>query len=110
MSAPVLDALTRPPHILIVDDDDRIRELLQRYLANGGARVSSAADAASARKLLASFEFDLLILDVMMPQEDGFSLAESVRRTSSVPIILLTARGLAEDRIKGLSLGADDYV
>ncbi|MGE0828125.1 MAG: response regulator [Hyphomonadaceae bacterium] len=107
---PVLDALQRPPHILIVDDDDRIRELLKRYLTNGGARVSAAQDAASARKLLASFEFDLLILDVMMPQEDGFSLAESVRKTSSVPIILLTARGLAEDRIKGLMIGADDYV
>ncbi|MBL8551532.1 MAG: response regulator [Hyphomonadaceae bacterium] len=110
MNAPALDALSRPPHILIVDDDDRIRTLLKRYLANGGARVSAAAEAQSARKLMAAFDFDLLILDVMMPQEDGFSLAESVRRTSSVPIILLTARGMPEDRIKGLALGADDYV
>lgn len=110
MSAPSFSALPRPPHILIVDDDDRIRELLKRYLAQGGARVSGAADADGARKLLAAFEFDLLILDVMMPKEDGFSLAESVRRTSNVPIVLLTARGLAEDRIKGLSIGADDYV
>ncbi len=110
MTAPALDALARPPHILVVDDDDRIRELLTKYLTQGGARVSGAADAAAARKLLASFEFDLLILDVMMPREDGFSLAESVRKSSRVPIILLTARGLAEDRIKGLTIGADDYI
>jgi two-component system phosphate regulon response regulator OmpR len=110
MSAPLFDALNRPPHILIVDDDDRIRDLLKRYLAKGGARVSTASHAEAARKLLAAIEFDLLILDVMMPKEDGFSLAESVRKTSSVPIVLLTARGLAEDRIRGLSIGADDYV
>lgn len=109
-AAPAFDALDRPPHLLIVDDDDRIRELLKRYLAQAGARVSAAADAASARKLLSSMDFDLLILDVMMPVEDGFSLAESVRKTSKVPIVLLTARGLAEDRIRGLSIGADDYV
>lgn len=109
-ATPAFDALDRPPHLLLVDDDDRIRELLKRYLAQAGARVSAAADAASARKLLASMDFDLLILDVMMPIEDGFSLAESVRKTSKVPIVLLTARGLAEDRIRGLSIGADDYV
>lgn len=109
-AAPAFDALDRPPHLLLVDDDDRIRELLKRYLAQAGARVSAAADAASARKLLASMDFDLLILDVMMPIEDGFSLAESVRRGSKVPIILLTARGMPEDRIRGLSIGADDYV
>lgn len=110
MSPPAFDALDRPPHLLLVDDDDRIRELLKRYLAQAGARVSAAASAASARKLLASMDFDLLILDVMMPVEDGFSLAESVRRTSKVPIVLLTARGMPEDRIRGLSIGADDYV
>lgn len=110
MTAPAFDALERPPHLLLVDDDDRIRDLLKRYLAKAGARVSAAPDAASARKLLASMDFDLLILDVMMPVEDGFSLAESVRRNSKVPIILLTARGMPEDRIKGLSIGADDYV
>ena len=104
------DALDRPPHLLLVDDDDRIRELLKRYLAQAGARVSSAPDAAGARKLLESMDFDLLILDVMMPVEDGFSLAESVRRTSKVPIVLLTARGMPEDRIRGLQIGADDYV
>ncbi len=104
------DALDRPPHLLLVDDDDRIRELLKRYLAQAGARVSAAADAAGARKLLEAMDFDLLILDVMMPVEDGFSLAESVRRTSKVPIVLLTARGMPEDRIRGLQIGADDYV
>jgi two-component system phosphate regulon response regulator OmpR len=110
MTAPAFDALDRPPHLLLVDDDDRIRDLLKRYLAQAGARVSAAPDAASARKLLASMDFDLLIFDVMMPVEDGFSLAETVRKTSKVPIVLLTARGMPEDRIRGLSIGADDYV
>jgi len=109
-AAPAFDALDRPPHLLLVDDDDRIRELLRRYLSQAGARVSAAPDAKGARNLLASMDFDLLILDVMMPVEDGFSLAESVRRTSKVPIVLLTARGMPEDRIRGLSIGADDYV
>lgn len=110
MTAATFDALDRPPHLLIVDDDDRIRELLKRYLSQEGARVSAAGDAASARKLLDSMDFDLLILDVMMPVEDGFSLAESVRKNSKVPIVLLTARGMPEDRIRGLQIGADDYV
>lgn len=104
------DALDRPPHLLLVDDDDRIRELLKRYLSQQGARVSAAADAQSARTLMTSMEFDLLVLDVMMPKEDGFMLAESVRRSSNVPIVLLTARGMPEDRIRGLQIGADDYV
>jgi len=110
MTALSIDALARPAHILVVDDDDRIRELLKKFLLGCGARVSAAADADAARKFLGSFDFDLLIVDVMMPKEDGFSLLESVRRGSSVPILLLTARGLPEDRIKGLGLGADDYV
>jgi two-component system phosphate regulon response regulator OmpR len=109
-AAPAFDALDRAPHLLLVDDDDRIRDLLKRFLSNAGARVSAAADAAGARKLLAAMDFDLLVLDVMMPVEDGFSLAESVRRSSKVPIVLLTARGMPEDRIRGLSIGADDYV
>ncbi|MGE0595946.1 MAG: response regulator [Hyphomonadaceae bacterium] len=104
------DALDRPPHLLLVDDDDRIRDLLKKYLTKEGARVSAAPDAEGARNLLSSMDFDLLILDVMMPREDGFSLAESVRRSSNVPIVLLTARGMPEDRIKGLQIGADDYV
>jgi two-component system phosphate regulon response regulator OmpR len=103
-------ALDHEPHLLIVDDDARIRELLKQFLAKCGARVSAAEDADGARRLLASFEFDLLIIDVMMPKEDGFSLAESVRRGSSVPVILLTARGEPGDRIRGLQIGADDYV
>lgn len=107
---PAFDALDRPPHLLLVDDDDRIRDLLKRYLTQAGARVSAAADAASARKLLGALDFDLIVLDVMMPVEDGFSLAETVRKTSSIPIVLLTARGMPEDRIKGLQIGADDYV
>ena len=107
---PAIDALSRPAHLLIVDDDDRIRDLLKRYLVGCGARTSTAADADGARRLLASFEFDLLIIDVMMPKEDGFSLAESVRKGSDAPIIMLTARGMPEDRIRGLSIGADDYV
>ena len=106
----LFDALDRPPHLLLVDDDDRIRDLLKRFLTQTGARVSAAPDAQSARRLLESMDFDLLILDVMMPSEDGFSLAENVRRTSKVPIVLLTARGMPEDRIRGLSIGADDYV
>ncbi len=110
MTMPAFDALDRPPHLLLVDDDDRIRELLKRYLTQAGARVSAAGDAAGARRLLTAMDFDLLILDVMMPVEDGFSLAESVRKSSKVPIILLTARGMPEDRIRGLSIGADDYV
>ncbi|MEQ1617835.1 MAG: response regulator transcription factor [Terricaulis sp.] len=110
IAVPAFDALDRPPHLLLVDDDDRIRDLLKRFLSQAGARVSAAADAAGARRLLEAMDFDLLILDVMMPVEDGFSLAESVRRTSKVPIVLLTARGMPEDRIRGLSIGADDYV
>src|SRR5215813_9161632 len=110
MTLPAFDALDRPPHLLLVDDDDRIRELLKRYLAQAGARVSAASDAASARSLLAAMDFDLLILDVMMPVEDGFTLAESVRKTSTIPIVFMTARGMPEDRIRGLQIGADDYV
>ena len=112
MSEPIaiLDAAGQPAHILIVDDDDRIRELLKRYLAKGGARVTTAAHAEAARRLLASFEFDVLILDVTMPREDGFSLAASIRKTSPVPIILLTALGDHEYKVKGFSLGVDDYV
>lgn len=110
MSVVEIDALLRPAHILLVDDDDRIRELLKRYLLSCGAHVSAAADAEAARRLISNFDFDLLIVDVTMPREDGFSLTQSVRKGSEVPILMLTARGLAEDRIKGLSLGADDYM
>ena len=98
------------PHILVVDDDNRIRELLKRYLSENGFRTSIAKDAREARALLGSVDFDLLILDVMMPGESGFDLTKSVRTASNVPILLLTARGLPEDRIEGLERGADDYL
>lgn len=97
-------------HILVVDDDTRLRELLRRYLSENGFTVSAAKDAAEARNLMAGLAFDLLVLDVMMPGEDGFSLTASLRETSSVPILLLTARGDVDDRIEGLEKGADDYL
>ncbi len=98
------------PHLLVVDDDDRIRELLKRYLTENTFRTSTAATAQQARALMKGIDFDLLILDVMMPGETGFELTKSVRASSNVPILLLTARGLPEDRIEGLELGADDYL
>lgn len=97
-------------HLLVVDDDTRIRTLLQRFLSENGYRVTAAKDAAEARQLMASWDFDFLILDVMMPGEDGFSLTRSIRETSNVPILLLTARGESVDRIEGLERGADDYL
>ena len=97
-------------HILVVDDDDRLRELLKEFLSRAGHRVTAAAHAGSARKLIELLDFDLLILDVMMPGEDGFSLTRHVRSTSNKPVLLLTARGDPRDRIEGLSLGADDYL
>lgn len=98
------------PHLLLVDDDRRIRDLLSRFLASEGYRVTTAKSAADARGKLNGLNFDLLILDVMMPGETGFDLARSIRKTSSVPIVMLTARHEAESRIEGLQLGADDYV
>jgi two-component system, OmpR family, phosphate regulon response regulator OmpR len=98
------------PHILVIDDDRRIRELLKRYLADHGYRVTTAENAADARAKLAGLAFDLLVVDVMMPGESGVELTASLRRSSSVPILMLTARGETEDRIKGLESGADDYL
>ena len=97
-------------HILVVDDDDRIRALLKRFLQERGYRVSTAENADKALSTMKALEFDLLVLDVMMPGMDGFEMTEAVRDQSETPIMLLTARGEAEDRIKGLSLGADDYL
>lgn len=97
-------------HVLLVDDDNRIRELLTRYLSSQGFSVTEAPEAQSARKLLDMFIFDVAILDVMMPGEDGFSLLAFIRTTSQMPVLLLTAKGLAEDRIEGLKIGADDYL
>jgi len=97
-------------HVLVVDDDRRIRDLLSRYLQREGYRVTTAKNASDARAKLDGLAFDLLILDVMMPGETGFELAKSVRQTSQVPILMLTARAEAESRINGLEIGADDYM
>ncbi len=97
-------------HLLVVDDDDRIRELLKQFLSRAGFRVTTAGDAEAARRLLDLLDFDLLIVDVMMPGEDGFSLTRWVRKRSPTPVMILTARGLPDDRIEGLTLGADDYL
>tara|TARA_R110002167_G_scaffold149886_2_gene343397 strand:+ start:2293 stop:3030 length:738 start_codon:yes stop_codon:yes gene_type:complete len=100
-------------HLLIVDDDDRIRELLKEYLAREGYRVTGAAHAAAARRLMELIEFDLVVLDIMMPGESGLDLTTWVRSkadTSKTPVLLLTARGEADDRVEGLSRGADDYM
>ncbi len=98
------------PHLLIVDDDERIRGLLKRFLLRNGFLVTTAPDAARARRLLAGLAFDLLVLDVMMPGEDGLSLCRDLRARLSTPILLLTARGETVDRILGLEAGADDYL
>ncbi len=98
------------PHLLVVDDDRRIRDLLSRFLASEGYRVTTADNAADARAKLEGLRFDLLILDVMMPGESGFDFALALRGSSNVPILMLTARDAAESRIKGLEMGADDYL
>jgi two-component system phosphate regulon response regulator OmpR len=98
------------PHILVVDDDSRIRDLLARYLQDNGFRVTTAEDAQSARATMRSLSFDLLILDVMMPLESGLEFARSLRESSQVPILMLTARAEPEQRIEGLETGVDDYL
>jgi two-component system phosphate regulon response regulator OmpR len=110
MTAPVASLSDDAPHLLVVDDDRRIRDLLSRYLAREGYRVTTAGNAAEARAKLDGLSFDLLVLDVMMPGESGFELAKAIRASSAVPILMLTARDESEDRIRGLELGADDYV
>ena len=96
-------------HLLVVDDDTRIRNLLNRYLMDQGFRVTVAADAAEARRKLESLSFDLLVLDVMMPGESGLSLTESLKESrGGLPVILLTARSEADSRIAGLEAGAED--
>ncbi len=98
------------PHLLIVDDDERIRGLLRKFLARHGFLVSVARDAAHARRVLAGLEFDLIVMDVMMPGEDGVELTRALRETLTTPILLLTARGETDDRIAGFEAGADDYL
>lgn len=98
------------PHLLIVDDDERIRGLLRKFLMRHGFLVTAARDAAHARRILLGLDFDLMVLDVMMPGEDGMSLTRAIRETSDTPILLLTAKGEIDDRIAGLEAGADDYL
>ncbi len=97
-------------HLMIVDDDERIRTLLQKFLIRNGFLVSAARDAAHARRILSGLDFDMIIMDVMMPGESGIELTAHLRETRSTPILLLTAKGDTEDRIKGLEAGADDYL
>ena len=98
------------PHLLVVDDDERIRSLLKKFLMRNGFLVSTARDAAHARRVLAGLEFDLIVLDVMMPGEDGMALTRSLRESLQTPILLLTAKGETDNRIEGLEAGADDYL
>ena len=100
-----------PSHILIVDDDDRIRDLLRRYLSRAGYNVTTSEDGEKARHLLSQLMFDLIVLDVMMPKLNGFDLLRHIRKTDQrTPVLLLTAKGESADRIEGLKIGADDYL
>lgn len=98
------------PHVLVVDDDRRLRDLLGRFLSENGYRVTTAQDAVEARARIANFLFDVYVLDIMMPGENGFDLARWIRESSTTPILMLTARADAKDRVKGLEIGADDYL
>ena len=98
------------PHLLVVDDDARLRGLLRRYLSDSGFRVTAAADAGEARSNLASFAFDLVVLDVMMPGESGLELTRALRAEGRIPVLRLTAMAEPEDRVNGLEQGADDYL
>lgn len=97
-------------HVLVVDDDVRLRRLLQRYLTEHGYHTTTAADALEAKAALKNFAFDLMVLDVMLPGQDGVSLTAELRQVVDLPILLLTARGEVEDRVSGLAAGADDYL
>ena len=105
-----MDPMLTEAHLLVVDDDERIRGLLQKFLIRHGFWVSVARDAAQARRLLGGLEFDLIVLDVMMPGEDGISLTRELRKDLTTPILLLTAKSDTTDRIMGLEAGADDYL
>ena len=97
-------------HILIVDDDNRIRDLLKEYLGENKYMVSTSEDAENAKIKLSQFKFDLIVLDVMMPGQNGYDLTKEIKKNVDIPIILLTAKSEVENRIKGLELGADDYI
>ena len=105
-----MDASADKPHILVVDDDTRLRELLRSFLSRNGFRVTVASHAAEARERLGVLDFDLIVLDVMMPGETGLDFAAGLRRTDDVPILMLTAMGETKDRIAGLETGVDDYL
>lgn len=98
------------PHVLVVDDDDRLRGLISKYLMDNGFVVSAAADAGEARRLMQGLAFDLIVLDLMMPGETGLEFAESLRSRNTIPILMLTAMSESEDRIRGLEKGGDDYL
>lgn len=111
MTANVLHTLGERPHVLVIDDDDRIRDLLARYLTEQGFVVATTADAAEARLALQAFTFDVLIVDVMMPGETGLEFTKGLRaEQNDLPVLLLTALGETDDRIHGLESGADDYL
>ena len=105
-----MNIINNQAHNLIVDDDERIRNLLQKFLLRNGFFASIARDAAHARRLLSSIEFDMIVLDVMMPGEDGLSLTIDLRKTLTTPILLLTAKSESNERIMGFEAGADDYL
>ena len=105
-----MDASADKPHILVVDDDTRLRELLKSFLSRNGFRVTTAGNAAEARQRLSALDFDLIVLDVMMPGETGLEFAGELRKTNDVPILMLTAMGDTKDRIAGLENGVDDYL
>ena len=104
------EAPTLQTHVLLVDDDARIRGLLQKFLMRNGYLATAARDADHARRLLAGLDFDLAVLDVMMPGDNGYVLCTEIRETRDMPILMLTARGETSDRITGLEAGADDYL
>ncbi len=105
-----MDASADKPHILVVDDDTRLRELLRTFLSKNGFRVTVASQAAEARERLGVLDFDLIVLDVMMPGQTGLDFASEIRRSDDVPILMLTAMGDTKDRIAGLETGVDDYL
>jgi two-component system phosphate regulon response regulator OmpR len=105
-----MDASADKPHILVVDDDTRLRELLRTFLSKNGFRVTVASQAAEARERLGVLDFDLIVLDVMMPGQTGLDFASEIRRSDDVPILMLTAMGETKDRIAGLETGVDDYL